>query len=56
MKTHKVKEIGTSEYTECGLRHINNGIPITQDGEVTCKKCLEAIELSQSRGKQNKCL
>jgi len=40
---HKVKNIGESETTLCGLRHINNFVLITQEGKITCKKCLKEL-------------
>lgn len=43
MLVHHVKEIGKSSYTTCGLRCLNNGTSITQDGEITCKECLKYV-------------
>ena len=39
MVVHHVKIIGESKYTDCGMRCINTGLAITQDGEVTCEDC-----------------
>ena len=52
MITHKIKIIGESEYTLCGLRYANNFISVTQCGEVTCKKCLKLMKDSLNLKKE----
>lgn len=43
---HKVKTIGESEYTVCGVRCTNGTVVITQDGEFTCKRCKALTEFN----------
>jgi len=45
---HHVKEMGESEYTDCGLPFINTGLSATQFGKVTCEECSQTNEETKS--------